>query len=275
MNAQPNTFANQAMGSPMTLADEQWQNPIDFGALIDDSQRRESTDTVPLSEPHTPVEQLPIPGQPFYKRSEYSSVSSFATTEDEDGINEIKYPWSAEQDDLVRMVYQKIIDSPLATPFSSRYPPSGVLHQVAKKTQSAARRHDVHFPHSMDAIRRRVLLLLHQAEDSGNKPPEMELSFSSYFGQFTPKRSEPVVDDFDFSENVATPKGRVGEKYMIAHSGHPGLLPESLRQIQALAPPFKEQPAQPTISGDPFSEEGISLSARRKRDSFRFKRGQL
>lgn len=281
MSASQNAFEtrrpNLTLNTPMTLADERWDSPIDFSTLLRES-RRGSADRIPLSEPHTPIEQLPIPGQPFYKRSEFSSVSSFSITEDEEGANEIIYPWSDEQDALLKSVYQRVVDSPLATPFSSRYPPSGVLHQVAKKTLGAAKRKGVSFPHSIDAIRRRTLLLIRQTEES-NDPTmipqnSFQNSFVGCFGQFPAKTADSVcADEFDFSDNFST-SNNLASKYGI---GRHELLQENVRQLHLLAPPFVEQ--QPTLQSpvscaDAFSDEPLSVS-RRKRDSFRLKRGQL
>lgn len=266
-------YDSRPSNAPLTLADDQWPHTIDFSTLIQDSQARQRPIGDQPSEPHTPIEQIPIPGQPFYKRSEYSSVTSFATTDDEDGINEIRYPWTEVQDNLVKLIYQRIIDSPLTTPFSSRYPPSGVLHQVAKKTISAARRKNVYFPHSMDSIRRRLLLSMHQDENPIAEAT-IRTEFTEYMSQFTPKKE--FNEDFDFSDEMATPKANVSDRYTVAHSGRPGLMPENICQLQSLAPPFQNsferRPSEPI---DPFNEEGISLAARRKRDSFRIKRGQF
>lgn len=211
------------------------------------------------SEPHTPVEQMPPALYPtFDTKHRFGSVSSIATTDDEDaGGNEIIYPWTEQQDSLLKRTYEEMLQSPQLTPFSGRFPPSGVLHRVSKDTLKIAKHNEVYFPHSLNATRQRILFHYHnETDDNHNNLRKIQVP-SDYFTMAIPSTNNNAgeLDDFEFSDGFPTSRRQsVDDKY-----GH--------RQ-QTLQPAFRE-PAQ-----QPLSEEDIvNIVAKRKRDSLRIKRG--
>jgi hypothetical protein len=98
-----------------------------------------------------------------------SITSSVATSEDEDGymsdlnsnpLTSISNQFWPEHDDAFLMhIYYKVVDNPTIAPFVGHTPPSGIIHRVAKDCAKRAKAESRDFPHSMVAIRRRLLVL--------------------------------------------------------------------------------------------------------------------
>lgn len=255
------------------------------------------------SEPHTPVEQMPMPGNgPYDSHARFGSVSSIATTDDDEGLNEIVYPWTPQQDELVRTAYEEHVNAPQTTPFSGRYPPSGVLHRVAKNTLKLAKHNNITFPHSMNAVRHRMLILY----DSGPTESAEELDkykMQDYFSivpnhyqrpqpQPQPQLQQPLFDEFEFSDAISSSRRlSVEEKY--AGRSRMGSIPgQGLGTGLAsstgpgLAAPFREsKPLLPAVNTTMGPNQGpsqglteedvVNIVAKRKRDSLRMKRGQI
>lgn len=236
-----------------------------------------------LSEPQTPVDQIPPPlgiSSEGYTKHRFGSVSSIATTDDEDmGPNEIIFEWNQEQDDLLKSMYEDLISKPDTTPFTGNVPPSGILHRVSKDTLRMARHRDIYFPHSMNSTRHRLIFLCQDKEPVNYEELE-KYSLSRDYFSMAPTTADQEFngqevfgeDDFNFSDNMSNMprKLSIEEKY--------GMRSQGSGQPQGLAAPFKEpqpnsQTAQHINSGYITEEDIVNIVAKRKRDSLRMKRG--
>lgn len=112
-----------------------------------------------------------------------SITSSVATSEDEDGymsdlntnpLTSVSNQfWPESDDEFLMDIYYKIVDNPTIAPFVGHTPPSGIIHRVAKDCAKRAKAESRDFPHSMVAIRRRLLVLTQRGQGSmGSAPPK-------------------------------------------------------------------------------------------------------
>lgn len=235
------------------------------------------------SQPQTPIEQIPPPlgvGAEGYTKHRFGSVSSIATTDDEDaGPNEIIFEWNQEQDDLLKSMYEDLISKPDTTPFTGSIPPSGILHRVAKDTLRMAKHREVYFPHSMNSTRHRLIFLCQDKEpinyeelEKYSIPRDSFLMAPTTADHDFNGREVFGEDDFTFSDAVPTMQRKLSieEKY--------GMRSQLPGQQQGLAAPFKEpqpnsQAVQALNSGQMTEEDIVNIVAKRKRDSLRMKRG--
>lgn len=130
--------------------------------------------------PLTPLGQTINTPTPFLLQR-LNSVSSIGTSDDEEAgrINPNNplhsfTEWPSNDDELLMSVYQAHLDNPSAAPFAGRVPPSGVVHRVAKDTAKRAKQEGRPFPHSLNAIRKRLLLLCGRQVNLGSRENSAE-----------------------------------------------------------------------------------------------------
>lgn len=222
------------------------------------------------SVPHTPDSQVGMPFEmPSYTMHRFGSVSSVTTTDEEDS-NAAEYPWSDAQDAFIHDAYDALVNDPRTTPFSGRFPPSGVVQRVAKDTLKLAKRANAQFPHSLTAVRHRVLLLYSRSAESLDVSvddiPEPLGSEIDVEAMEVDAGYESLDDEFQFEDEGRPRPARLS--YEDAALPPPGAVP-----LQA---PFKEasRPRQDgSVEENPTSEDIVNIVAKRKRDSLRMKRG--
>lgn len=137
-----------------------------------------------------------------------SSSSSLATSDDEDylsaGNNHNRTPsardsfsdWLAGDDDFLLAVYDVYLSNPTVAPFAGSVPPSGIVTRVAKETAKKAKIEGRPYNHSLNAIRKRLLLLCRRQDESRS----MSISSSQCSG--SPKGRQL----FSFDDNDETPQ---------------------------------------------------------------------
>lgn len=149
-----------------------------------------SNNSVPL----TPLGQT-ITTPTKYVLQRFGSCSSMATSEDDDRINsnnplESFFDWSVQDDELLMSTYQSHVDNPTIAPFAGKLPPSGIIQRVAKDTNKRAKHLGRNFPHSLNATRKRLLLLCGRQHSDSNFYND-SISDNEYCGSNSPiKRSQ-------------------------------------------------------------------------------------
>lgn len=235
-----------------------WSQPLTFDSF-EHKNPQFSQIYMTESEPHTPVEQMHSNLQhPYDTKHRFGSVSSVATTDDEDaGGNEILYPWTEQQDSLLKKTYEEMLQSPQLTPFSGRYPPSGILHRVSKDALKIAKYQKINFPHSLNATRQRILFHCHDENgDTHGNLHKIQVPSDYFFTTMPPINNDAGdLDEFEFTDMFSSSRRQsIDEKY-------------GNRQ-QTLQPAFREPAPQPLTE-----EDIVNIVAKRKRDSLRMKRG--
>lgn len=184
---------------------------------VEDLTRQQSSPSVPI----TPVGQVTTntPGGQL-KLQRLNSVSSVGSTNGSDDTSNEENSnsprnlisdssWPKNDDDLILRIYNEYLDNPTVAPFAGRIPPSGIVNKVARDTTKQAKLEGRQFPHSISAIRKRLLLLCNREQETATinrpqAPPSRTSSASplecynnSSFGYpMTPRRSEsPLFSD--------------------------------------------------------------------------------
>lgn len=134
----------------------------------------------PVPMPLTPQGQiLQTPQRVVLSR--YNSVSSIATSDDDNGGGALNSnnpmdnfrDWPRADDELLISTYQQIIDKPTTAPFAGPLPPSGIVQRAAKEAAKRAKSEKIPFPHSLPAIRKRLLLLCGRQAASAHRRPSV------------------------------------------------------------------------------------------------------
>ncbi|KAG5366721.1 hypothetical protein CJU89_1157 [Yarrowia sp. B02] len=272
---------------------------------------RTLSNTSQSSLPSTPMDQTIHTPHGYLSRNN-SITSSVATSEDEDGymsdlnsnpLTSVSNQFWPEHDDQFLMdIYYKVVDNPTIAPFVGHTPPSGIIHRVAKDCAKRAKAESRDFPHSMVAIRRRLLLLTQRgsAQTAPLKESSFENSGTLLFGSHV--SSNDHVGDVDFNADwlqdddamdtsidsntpLTPPTLSRPTRITLSHQS-PVFSMDSL----PLQSPFQEgfnfagkRLAESPMMGerDPKDDkeedvEGLptNITSQRKRDSLRFKRGQ-
>lgn len=135
-----------------------------------------SSQTSNSNVPLTPLGQtIGTPTKNVLQR--FNSMSSVATSDEETASKSNNpmdsfFDWPAHDDELLMSTYQAHIDNPMVAPFAGRLPPSGIIHRVAKDTTKQAKQLGRHFPHTLNATRKRLLLLCgRQNSEPGSPAP--------------------------------------------------------------------------------------------------------
>jgi hypothetical protein len=158
-----------------------------------------SNNSVPL----TPLGQT-ITTPTKYVLQRFNSSSSMATSDDDDRTNPTDsfFDWPAQDDELLMSTYQSHIDNPTVAPFAGRLPPSGVIQRVAKDTNKRAKQMGRHFPHSLNATRKRLLLLcgrqhsdasIHGGLSDNESYPNSPIRFTHLHQDSPPRSSQPTT----------------------------------------------------------------------------------
>lgn len=262
-----------------------------------------------LSVPITPLGQVVSTpttmsnNNPFVLRRLNSVSSTGAGSDDEDPSNPQNLvtdsSWPQYDDDLVMKVYYEYVDNPTVAPFAGRIPPSGIVNRVARDTTKQAKLEGRHFPHTLSAVRKRLLLLCNRQEAQVPRPPSRTNSTSPFDQQqsqfMTPRRgSESPFDPPMSASNMLNLWWNSSRS-----SQNPTPPPTLYHQDRPLASPFhdtstntnfssqtiatpEQSPSshirQPTpLRGGPPPPlddfEDLNVTSKRKRDSLKLKRG--
>lgn len=278
-----------------------------------------------MTGPSTPMDQTIHTPHAYLSRNN-SMTSSVATSEDEydDGyLSDLNNNpltsvanqfWPAADDELLLRVYHKIIDNPTMAPFVGSTPPSGIIHRAAKDTAKRAKADAVSFPHSLVAIRRRLLLLCSAAQPApdnkteGIAPPSSSVFLQHY--NSPPSSAAQRAINYEADDWLEDDVDMHSDADMDATPLTPPTLPRPQRiplthaspifamDAVPLASPFQEsfsfsssgkRLAESPMMGDPRDRDprdhgdaddremdGLptNITSQRKRDSLRFKRGQ-
>lgn len=243
-----------------------------------------------------------------------------ATSEDEDGymsdlntnpLTSVCNQYWPEHDDAFLMdIYYKVVDNPTIAPFVGHTPPSGIIHRVAKDCAKRAKAQSRDFPHSMVAIRRRLLVLTQRGQPT-HTPAAKENNFDGagtlLFGSHVSSgdhvtednhhnvdfNSDWLQDDdamdtsIDSNTPLTPPTLSRPTRITLSHQS-----PVFSMDSVPLQSPFQEgfnfsggkRLAESPMMGDNRDEkdpkeedvDGLptNITSQRKRDSLRFKRGQ-
>ncbi|KAG5356648.1 hypothetical protein CJU90_1988 [Yarrowia sp. C11] len=279
---------------------------------------RTLSNTSQSSLPSTPMDQTIHTPHGYLSRNN-SITSSVATSEDEDGymsdlnsnpLTSVSNQfWPKEDDQFLMDIYHKVVDNPTIAPFVGHTPPSGIIHRVAKDCAKRSKAESRDFPHSMVAIRRRLLVLTQRggaANQTAAKDNAYDGPGTLLFGAHVSSADHVAEDgqhNVDFNSDWLQDDDTMDTSMDSNHPLTPPTLSRPTRitlshqspvfsmDTLPLDSPFQEgfsfkvtgkRLAESPMMGDVHDNgkeedvEGLptNITSQRKRDSLRFKRGQ-